>query len=63
MKCDRCDKEAVVNYQKAWKRFGITKDEEYIEDKQFDPLYIDEPSGDDNLHFCKDHNIMFISVK
>lgn len=60
MKCDRCDETAIVNYQKVWKKFDINKDEDYFENKEFEPLDIDEPTGDDNLHFCKEHDDMFM---
>ena len=55
MKCDKCDKIAVVNYQKVWKRFDVDKDENYTEDDIFDPLDIEEPVDENNLHLCKNH--------
>ena len=60
MKCNRCGKIAVVNYQKVWKKFDIDNDVYYQENKEFNPLDIDEPLGDDNLHFCEKHNKMFL---
>ena len=60
MRCDKCNGTAVANYQKVWKRFDIDKDENYREDDMFDPLDIEEPVGEDNLHLCRDHEKEFL---
>jgi len=60
-KCDECDKEAVWNYQKDWLKYseyalaeGISVPEE-----DFDGCDIEEPTGENNLHLCKDHAELF----
>jgi len=54
MKCDYCTNRAVVNLQKVWVRFLITKNEDYERDTQFNGCDI-EPTYDDNFHLCKKH--------
>ncbi len=58
MKCDFCGEKAVANYQKAWTRFQIDGDE-FIKDKEFSPLDIEEPTESDNLIVCATHEEAF----
>jgi hypothetical protein len=60
MKCNFCDSEAVVNYQKTWIRFDIKKNEEYILDLKFNGIDIGEISINENFHLCKKHEKMWI---
>jgi len=60
MKCNFCDSEAVVNYQKTWIRFDIKKNEEYILDLKFNGIDIEEISINENFHLCKKHEKMWI---
>jgi len=63
MKCDYCKTEAIVNYQKVWKRFKIGKGEFYKEDGSFDALDIEEPIDDNNIHLCRKHEIPWLKGK
>lgn len=60
MKCDYCEEDAIVNYQKCWKRFLIDESEDYELDEHFDSSEIQEPTGQDNLHLCKEHEQKFL---
>lgn len=53
-----CERKASCNYQKIWTKFNIHNGI-YIRDDYFDPLSIEEPTGDDNLHYCGYHAEMF----
>ena len=63
MKCDYCTAEAVVNYQKVWKRFKIGKREFYKEDGSFNALDIEEPIENDNIHLCHTHDSPWLEGK
>jgi hypothetical protein len=58
VKCDYCDKEATYNYQKVWKKYKVLN-KGYEEISDFDPMDIEEPTGEDNYHLCYDHSKMF----
>jgi hypothetical protein len=61
MNCDICGKEAIVNYQKVWTRYDV-KDGDYFVDNTFDAIDdIAEPTGDDNRHFCRKHEIQWLA--
>jgi len=51
MKCDYCDNEAVVNYQRVWISWKIMKDGNYSRrfKEEFD---LEEPTEDNNVHVC-----------
>ena len=63
MKCDYCDSEAVVNYQKTWIRFDINKNEEYIQDLKFNGADVECISINENFHLCKKHEECGLKVK
>lgn len=62
MKCDYCNKRAVVNLQKVWERFIITKDDDYKRDVKFNGCDFG-PILDDNLHLCKKHERNWLAGK
>lgn len=53
IKCNFCDKNSKFNLQKVWVKYDIDKKGYYKEDKDFDTFDIEEPTNDDNLHFCE----------
>ena len=59
MKCFFCEKMADVNYQKVWTRWRITKDGGYVRDAKFDPLSIEEPTMDENIFMCREHEALW----
>lgn len=63
MKCDYCEAEAVVNYQKAWERFKISKGGFYKEDRLFNAMDIEEPINDNNVHLCDKHEEPWLEGK
>lgn len=64
-RCDLCNRYAVVNLQKSWRRYDIGlapgkgasfKDAEYKEDKTWDFWNnMTMPVGDNNVHLCETH--------
>lgn len=59
MNCDHCKKRAVVNYQKVWVRWEMTRDGGYAKEPDYDGARVlndnDEPVGEDNVHVCAEH--------
>lgn len=55
-----CPKPAVKNYQKIWVRYGVNpKTGAYSKRCKILGMEIEEPTGEDNLHFCKEHADIF----
>lgn len=53
MKCDKCKKPAVVNYQDAIMRFNIAKNGDYDEGELADDF---QTGFEMNLHLCETHD-------
>lgn len=51
--CDVCGKKAVVNYQKVWVEYPVDSKGGYGKPSILDDQ---DPSGEENLHYCKDHD-------
>ncbi len=62
MKCDHCNEEAIVNYQKVWVRYKIKKGGSYESDKRFNGCDI-KPTYDDNFHLCQKHEKEWLDGK
>ena len=52
MNCRACGKPATRNYQKIWVMYKVYKNGGYSRSYQHKGMYIEEPTGEDNLHFC-----------
>lgn len=62
MKCDHCENEAICNYQKIWVRYAIhnnNKEWGYGARRFATSGINDDPSGEDNEHLCKEHEVKF----
>jgi hypothetical protein len=55
IKCDNCELEAIANYQKVWTKFKINKHGIYRQSRAFNPLGVEEPIENDNIHLCNKH--------
>ena len=55
MRCDYCNKKALVNYQKVWVRYKVKKYGDYEWDKDFNGCDIEPTYDQDNLHLCMKH--------
>ncbi len=62
MKCDYCNEKAIINYQKVWVRYNITRDGSYEADQNFNGCDI-EPTYENNLHLCRKHEIKWLEGK
>ena len=60
MRCDYCNNEARVNYQKVWVRFKVKEDGGYEEDKNFNGCDI-EPTYESNMHLCMKHEAEWLA--
>ena len=56
IKCNFCNLEAVVNYQKVWVKFKIDEKGNYRKDNKFCGGNFEQPINEDNIHLCKKHN-------
>lgn len=55
VKCDFCNLEAIVNFQKIWVKFIIDKKGRYKRDKKFCSEDFEQPMNKDNIHLCRKH--------
>lgn len=61
MKCNFCKSKAVVNYQKTWVKYKITKGDDYKIDSNFNGLDVEDISINENLHLCKKHEKIWLN--
>jgi hypothetical protein len=63
MKCDYCKKKAVANYQKIWVRWEI-KNDDYAKEPDWEAgMNIEEPTGENNVQVCAEHEKKFFIGK
>ena len=62
IKCDYCEKPAVRNYQKVWVSWVIIGNG-YSKEPKFEGMRIEEPTGEDNIHVCREHEKLFLEGK
>lgn len=55
IKCDYCKLRAIVNYQKTWVKYRITKDGKYKLNPNFNGLDVEDIKINENFHLCEKH--------
>lgn len=63
IKCNFCNNNAVINYQKVWVRFKVCNNGNHIENKKFSGVDFEQPIENDNIHLCKKHNKDWLETK
>lgn len=59
MKCNECDKPATHNFQKVWVEWKVYKNGGYSKRFKHRGMDIEEPTGEDNRHYCDEHAKQF----
>lgn len=54
-----CEKKATRNYQKLWVMWKHKKDGGYSKTYKYKGCDIEEPVGEDNMHFCDEDGHKF----
>jgi len=54
-----CEKKATINFQEVWIEWKCKKDGRYSKRFKYRGMDIEEPTGEDNRHFCDEHAELF----